>query len=265
MFGQTWSETKTLQIFLESFCFHSPSHAFISPREALLACPPSPPLNLLSFSVESTLSSPCSRSDPPLTRQGATLTHLDSPHSRSGTLDWRLCSFSFGPRWLWRASWNHSFLFGRPSMFKFFCWSLRHSASSACLGSTNKSATSLFSLWLSLCSLLRLSFYLKLSGGSGRNCLLSPPVLSGYNGCPDTRFSWGTTQLRNWPDGNRYSCPLQSLVVSLLLSLVSTLVSSRARGMLPHRNSLPHRFLRSPLKNLCSLVMLAVPSLSSLL
>ena len=37
----------------------------ISSREALLACPPCPPWNLPSFTVESTLSSPCSRSDPP--------------------------------------------------------------------------------------------------------------------------------------------------------------------------------------------------------
>ena len=27
--GQTWSETKTLQIFVESFCVHSPAHAFL--------------------------------------------------------------------------------------------------------------------------------------------------------------------------------------------------------------------------------------------
>ena len=47
-------------------------------REALVACPPCPPWNLPSFTVESILSSPCSRSDPPLTRQGAALAHLDS-------------------------------------------------------------------------------------------------------------------------------------------------------------------------------------------
>ena len=35
-------------------------------REALLACPPFPPWNLPSFTVEFTLSTPCSRSDPPL-------------------------------------------------------------------------------------------------------------------------------------------------------------------------------------------------------
>ena len=53
-----------------------------SPREALLACPPIPPWNLPSFTVDSTLSSSYSRSDPPLCRQGAALAHLDSlpPH-----------------------------------------------------------------------------------------------------------------------------------------------------------------------------------------
>ena len=46
-------------------CFMLPS---TSCREALLACPPFPPWNLPSFTMESTLSSPCSRSDPPLSR-----------------------------------------------------------------------------------------------------------------------------------------------------------------------------------------------------
>ena len=90
------------------------------------------------------------------------------------------------------------------------------------LVSTNNAATfHLFSYYLTLtlssppCSCLHLSLYLNLSGRSGRNYLLSPPVLSGYNGSPDTRFSGGTTQLMSWPDGERYQCPLQSLVVSL--------------------------------------------------
>ena len=53
-----------------------------SPYKALLACPPSPPWSLPSFTVESTLSSSCSRSDPPLTCPGTALAHLDSlpPH-----------------------------------------------------------------------------------------------------------------------------------------------------------------------------------------
>ena len=53
-----------------------------SSSEALLACPPFPPWNLPSFTMESTLSTPSSRSDPPHSRQGAALAHLDflSPH-----------------------------------------------------------------------------------------------------------------------------------------------------------------------------------------
>ena len=51
-------------------------------REALVACPLFPPWYLPSLTVESTLSFPCSRSDPPHSRQGAALAHLDSlpPH-----------------------------------------------------------------------------------------------------------------------------------------------------------------------------------------
>ena len=51
-------------------------------REALLACLPSPPWNLPSFTVESIFPSSCSRSDPPLSRQGAALAHLGAlpPH-----------------------------------------------------------------------------------------------------------------------------------------------------------------------------------------
>ena len=64
------------------------------------------------------------------------------------------------------------------------------------LGSTNKTTIFLlFSSYLTLvlsslpCPLVHLSSYLKLCGRSGRNCLLSLPVLSGYNGSSDTRFS----------------------------------------------------------------------------
>ena len=75
-----------------------------------------------------------------------------------------------------------------------------------------------------------------------RNCLLSPPVLLDYSGSPNTRFSRGTTRLMSWPDGERYSCPQQSLVVSL----VSTLLCSRTGGVLSHQNSSIHRFPRFP-------------------
>ena len=51
-------------------CFH----LLVLGRLSLLALP----WNLLSFTVESTLSLSCSRSDPPHSRQGAALAHLDS-------------------------------------------------------------------------------------------------------------------------------------------------------------------------------------------
>ena len=111
------------------------------------------------------------------------------------------------------------------------------------LGRTNKPAISLvFCYYLTLvlssppCPLLHLSSYLKLCGRSGRNCLLCPPVLLGYNGSLDTRFSRGTTRLMSWPDRVHYLCPPLFLVVSLLLPLVSTLVLSRTGGVLSHLN-----------------------------
>ena len=64
----------------------------------------------------------------------------------------------------------------------------------------------------------------------------------------------------SWPDGERYLSPVKSLVVSLLLSLVSSLAFSGTEGVLYHRSILTHRFTRLPLRNLCSLVMLAVSS-----
>ena len=88
----------------------------------------------------------------------------------------------------------------------------------ASFGSTKKSATSLLlsdsALSSSFCSLVCLSFYLNF-GRCGRNCLLSSR--SGYSGSADTRFSPRTTRLMSWPDGERYTCPMQSLVVSLSL------------------------------------------------
>ena len=65
----------------------------------------------------------------------------------------------------------------------------------------------------------------------------------------------------SWPDGERSLRPLQSLVVSFLLSLVSVLLFSRTGGVLSHRNSSTHRFPQFPPRNLCSLVTLSVFSL----
>ena len=119
-----------------------------------------------------------------------------------------------------------------------FCWSRQHQQvchfSSLFLLSDCHSASPPYPF-------LHLSFHLKLCGRSGRNCLLSHSALSGYNGSADTRFSWETTQLMSWPDGEHYSHPL--------LSFVSFL------------NSSTHRLPRFLPRNLCSLVMLAVFSL----
>ena len=131
--------------------------------------------------------------------------------------------------------------------------------------STNKSAT-FFLLLSDSCFVLstlsspRSFLYLKLCGRSGKNCPLST-VLSSCNGSPDTCFSRETMRLMSWPDKEHYLHPLQSLVVFLLLSLISTLVFFWTGGILSHLNSLTHRFPRFPPRNLCSLIILAVFSL----
>ena len=55
----------------------------------------------------------------------------------------------------------------------------------------------------------------------------------------------------SWPDGDCYSCPLQSFVVSFLSSHIFTVLFSWTEGILSHQNSLTHRFPRFPLRNLC--------------
>ena len=226
--------------------------------------------------MESTLSFSCSRSDLPLSRQGAALAHLDSLPLMiwyfgltslflfllaRAALAYLPTALSVALRPLFP---SQKAQYAQVSLLKpaSFCMLF------AGLGSTNKSSISLiFSSYLTLvlssppCRLLHLSFYHKLSGRSGRNCLLSSTVLSGYNGTPDTRFSQGMTRLMSWPDRERYLRPRQSLVVSLLLSFVSTLVFSRTGSVMSRRNSLTHRFPRFPSRNMCSLVMLAVSSL----
>ena len=236
-------------------------------REALLAYHPCPPWNLPSFTAESTLSSLCSRSDTPIFRQSAAPAHLDSllPHDLvlrtdgsvppplgkggSGSRPPTALSVLLRPLFPFRHA-QYAQVF--PLKPVPFCTLF------AGLGSTSKPATSLlFSYYLTLAlssplsPLLRFSFYLKLCGRSGRTCLLSP-VPSGYIGSPDTRFSPGTTQLMDWPDGERYLRPLQSLVISLLLFLVCTLLFSRTGGELSHRNSSTSRFPRFPPRTLCS-------------
>ena len=136
--------------------------------------------------MESTLPTPCSRSDPPSLwpRCGSLLPHdlvlwTDSsfPFGKGGSgvlANCSLCgteatlSFSAGPVCL-------SFSAEACAILHALCWSRQYQQSAI--------------------SLLHLSAYLKLCGRSGRNCLLSPPVLLGYYGSPDTRFYRGTTRL----------------------------------------------------------------------
>ena len=72
-------KTRLCRSFWRAFASTHPLMLFsICSREALVACPPCPPWNLPSYTVESTFSTPCSRCDFPLSRQGAALAHLDS-------------------------------------------------------------------------------------------------------------------------------------------------------------------------------------------
>ena len=172
-----------------------------SPREALLTCPPFPPWNLPLFIVESTLSSPCSCSDHPLSRQGAALAHLDFLSLLMIWYSGQTALFLFllvraAPAFLPTAlsvALRPLFPFQQALFVQVFLLKPAPFCTLfADLGSTNKSAISL--LFSSIIPLIANC------SRSGRNCLLSPPVLLCYNGSPDTRFSSGMMQLISWPD-----------------------------------------------------------------
>ena len=156
-------------------------------REVLLACPPYFHWNLLFFTEESTLSSSCSRSDLPHSRQGAALAHLDSPplmiwYSELTALLLFLLAWA-APAFLLTAlsvALRQLFLFQQAQYVQVFPLKpVPFCTLFAGFGSTNNSATSHLFFYLTLvlfsppCPLLHLSFYLKLSGRFGRSCLLS--------------------------------------------------------------------------------------------
>ena len=125
-FVLTWSETKTLQIVLESFwSTHPLMLPSTSPRDALLACPPFHSWNPLSLW------------SPPFSLHALVLISLSLTKMRLSltlTLS-HLVIWCFGltalflfllAKALWRTCqlllWHrgHSFLFIRPNMLKFF-------------------------------------------------------------------------------------------------------------------------------------------------
>ena len=216
-----------------------------SPREALFACPPFPSWNLPSFTVHCL---------PPFPLHAPAPTPLSLAKVRlSPTL-------TFSPVIIWYSGLTALFLFLlakavpaylptaislalKPLPFQQaqYVQVFRLKPAPFCtlfagLGSTNKPATSVvFSDYLTLVlSSLPSFFYQELS-----------PVLSDYNGSPDTRFSWGALLA-------------PSAIPCSLSFLISRFHFSRTGGVLSHLNSSTHRFPRFPPRNLCSLVKLAV-------
>ena len=127
-------------------------------------------------------------------------------------------------------------------MLKVFCSSLSHSASFLQVSTAPTSSLLLLSHSRSVLATLPSPPSFLLPQSFWQNWQeLSSPVLSGYNGFPDTRFFWRMMQLMSWPDGKHYLCPLQCLVASLLLSLISTLLFFQTRNVLSLQSS-THRF-----------------------
>ena len=216
--------------------------------------------------MESTLSTPCSRSDLPLSLAKVwlspilTLSPLMIWYSGQAALPYlpTALSVALRPLFHFRQAQYAPVFSLRPVPF---CTLF------AGLGSTNKSAISLLFCYLTLvlssppCPFLHLFFYLKLCGRSGRNCLLSLPVLSGYNGSPSTCFSWVNDTA---DDLARRGALLVPSAIPRHLSphisrIHSCLLSDWRRTVLS--KFLTHRFPQSPPRNLCSVVMFAVFSL----
>ena len=156
-------------------------------KKFFFACPSYPPWNLPSCTVKSTLSSPCSHSDPPFSLQDAALVYLNSlpPHNLviwtdgpilfpvgkgcfSVLANYSLCgteaTISF-----YAGSVCSSFSTKACAILQLLSWSRQHQLVCHC---SSLSSSPTLALSLPLCLLLHFSFYLKLSGRSGTNRLL---------------------------------------------------------------------------------------------
>ena len=216
-----------------------------SPRRAFLACPPSPPWNLLFFTVESTLSSLAK------VQLSLTLTLSDLTiwcFGQTALLLFLLAKavLAYLPTTL-SVALTLLFPYQQTQYAQVFL--LKPEPFFVGLGSTSKSTTSSLLLPDSRSVLATSFILLRSQAETVFSLLLFYQATMG----PRTRFSRETTRLMSWPDGERYLHLLQSLVVSLLLSLVSSLPFSRTGGLLFHRSILTCRFSRFPPRNLFSL------------
>ena len=182
----------------------------ISPKRVLFALPPSSPRNLPSFSVESTVSSSCSRSDPSFSRHNVALAHLDSLPSHDLVIwidgsvpfswrNWQLLSLSLSLFVLLRQLFPStgplcsSFPLKTAPFYNLF----------VVLDNTNKCAISLL---LSDSRSVFSSFFPFILN-SGRNCLLSSLLPLGFSGSSSTLLCRKTMRLMSWPTGSATLAP----------------------------------------------------------